>query len=233
MASAVRKTTKTAPRAAVTQALLTPATISSAALARVSEVEEEAVEESAAPPPPPTLVHPFTYKLQWRAMLDARTELYTMFYSLQSNVPDSGIEKIDEWFQMFKDDLQNYGIVRTTVAAAHTALAPKDRPSTSYSPDNYRMMLRELDDYQRQEKRVPTIHMTSQCRLFDMQAAMDAVEAIGAPQARTPRASQATQIATPRSTPRVTATTRQHDAIPEERRAMHSGGNFSSTITER
>jgi hypothetical protein len=64
MASAVRKTTKTAPRAAVTQALLTPATISSAALARVSEVEEEAVEESAAPPPPPTLVHPFTYKLQ-------------------------------------------------------------------------------------------------------------------------------------------------------------------------
>jgi hypothetical protein len=52
--------------------------------------------------------------------------------------------------------------------------------------------LRELDDYQRQEKRVPTIHVTSQYRLFDMQAAIDTIEAIGVPQARTPRALQAT-----------------------------------------
>jgi hypothetical protein len=112
---------------------------------------------------------------------------------------------------MFKDDLQNYEIVRTTVAAAHASLALKDRPSTSYSPDNYRMILRELDDYQRQEKRVPTIYVTSQCRLFDIQAAINAIEAVGALQAQTLRvsqATQATQIATLRPIPRVTTTSR-------------------------
>jgi hypothetical protein len=41
----VRKTTKSAPRAAITQVLLTPTTITSATLEYVSKVKEEVVEE--------------------------------------------------------------------------------------------------------------------------------------------------------------------------------------------
>lgn len=81
----------------------------------------------------------------------------------------------------------------------------------------------ELVAFERGGKIGVTIHVTSQCRLCNM----DDVAAISqAPQAsQAPRAIQGAL-----RQPRVTATSRQLDAIPAEVRALEVGGNFASTI---
>jgi hypothetical protein len=225
-ASAVHKTTKTTPRAAVTQALLTPAAFASAALAHVSEVE--VVEAPAAPVAPAAVqsVHPFTYKLQWRAMLN-KTEIYAERASLQSNIPDSGIAKVEAWFKQMEEESNNYKIVRTMMTATHAALSPRDRPSASLNLSNYTMFLEdELTAFERGGKVGMTIHVISQCRLCNMDDVATVSQTLQASQAsQAPRATQGA----PRQ-PRVTATSRQQDAMPAEVRELEVGGNFASTI---
>ena len=162
-ASAVRKATKATARAAVTRGLIPRAT---ATLAQVSEVEDRVAEQPAeqaalAPAPEPALQHPFTYKLQWRAMLDARTQLHAMFAYRQSNMLDTSLQKVEEWFQQFVEEMPNYKIVRTTVAAAYAALPVSVRLSASYNLESYTLMLTELAEYERHGKIGLAIHVTS------------------------------------------------------------------------
>ena len=74
--------------------------------------------------------------------------------------------------------MPNYEIVRTTVAAAYAALPVSARPSASYNLESYTLMLIELAEYERHGKIGPAIYVTSQCKVFDMESALNRINAL-------------------------------------------------------
>jgi hypothetical protein len=223
----VTKITNNAQRAAVTKVLLAPIATAALAAAPVSEVGEVVAQDevrealAALPVAPPT---PFSYRLQWRAVVD-KEELYAETQRLQSNMPVVGVEKVADWLKMLKDEQPNYELVRTTVAASHSSLPTKDRPMASYDSESYTEMLTYLIEYERHGRIGVTISVVSHCRLFDLQANLDGLNA--------PRASQASQAPRAIPHPRQSATTRQEAAMPAERQQLEGRGNFSSSIIAR
>jgi hypothetical protein len=237
-ASRVSKPVNRAARAAVTQALIGPASVNevvdvealAGTLAGTLARSEEEVQ--TAPPGMESEIpreHAFRYRLQWKAILEGKKDsLRSHSTALTSDNTPEAIAVLANEMRMLSDEEPHWQQLRTSVTAKYTGLAERDWVTSDLGIEHKGLleMVRQLSDWHKngQGRLGLSVMVITKCKTYN------AFEHLQAPSVSTSQRQRASF--TPRR-PRDSATTRQLEVVSDEEDEMESEGNYSARITKR